>query len=195
MGMPATPTIWTVDMLESLPDDGQRYEIVDGELFVTPAPMPPHQLILMELTYLLATYLRASREALLIASPSDVRRGKRRHVQPDGFVIRLDNGRLPAYPFAISDLLLAIEVNSPGTVRLDYQVKRELYLDERVGEYWILNHEARNLTRWRQGYETGEVLTREVSWRAPDIDQPLVIDLAALFARALSPVGPESESG
>jgi Uma2 family endonuclease len=44
MGMPALPTTgWTVDMLGTLPDDGQRYEIIDGELFVTPAPGYPHQ--------------------------------------------------------------------------------------------------------------------------------------------------------
>src|SRR5688572_6713092 len=49
MGMPATPTVWTVEMLDSLPDDGQRYEIIDGELFVTPAPVPAHQLVLVEL--------------------------------------------------------------------------------------------------------------------------------------------------
>ena len=45
MGMPAAPANWTVDMLDALPDDGQRYEIIDGELFVTPAPSDVHQLV------------------------------------------------------------------------------------------------------------------------------------------------------
>ena len=38
MGMPAMQTKWTVDLLDALPDDGQRYEIIDGELFVSPSP-------------------------------------------------------------------------------------------------------------------------------------------------------------
>src|SRR5262245_10984511 len=44
MAMPATNIAWTVEMLDALPDDGQRYEIIDGELFVTPAPLEIHQL-------------------------------------------------------------------------------------------------------------------------------------------------------
>ena len=43
MGMPATRVDWTVEMVDALPDDGQRYELIDGELFVTPAPAEPHQ--------------------------------------------------------------------------------------------------------------------------------------------------------
>lgn len=190
MGMPATPTYWTVDMLESLPDDGQRYEIIDGELFVTPAPAPRHQLILLELTLLLGNYLKRSRAAAALYAPSDVRHGNRRHVQPDCFVLRLANDRLPAYPFAISDLLLAIEVNSPGTVRLDYRVKHDVYLEEGVGEYWVVNPEVRNITRWRQPDESGEVLMDKISWKAPDLDEPLVIDLPSFFASALRREGP-----
>lgn len=193
MGMLATPTFWTVDMLESLPDDGQRYEIVDGELFVTPAPGLRHQLVLLDLILLFGNYLKSSGAAALVHSPSDVRRDNRRHVQPDLFVVRLAGGRVPAYPFAISDLLLAIEVNSPSTVRLDYHVKHDVYLEEGVVEYWVVNAEARNVTRWRQGGQPGEVLMREVTWKAPDLDECLSISLPAMFASALNREGADRD--
>jgi Uma2 family endonuclease len=193
MGMPATPTFWTVDMLDSLPDDGQRYEIIDGELFVTPAPAPRHQLVVLELLRAIASYLDGSVAAAVLLAPSDVRRGNQRHVQPDIYVLQLVDGKLPAYPFAISDMLLAIEINSPNTVRLDYRVKHDVYLEEGVGEYWVVNPEARNVTRWRQIDVTGEVLIREVRWQAPDLDKPLVIELPTMFTSALRREGPEQD--
>jgi len=60
MAMPATRTDWTVEMLDALPDDGQRHEIIDGELFVTPAPSDVHQYVAGELYARLLAYLRHS---------------------------------------------------------------------------------------------------------------------------------------
>ena len=56
--MPAQPTEWTVEMVRALPDDGNRYEIIDGELYVTPAPSWTHQRAASEMLLLLAPYLR-----------------------------------------------------------------------------------------------------------------------------------------
>ena len=53
MAMPAYPTEWTVDMVRALPDDGNRYEVIDGELFVTPAPSWTHQRAVVELLMLI----------------------------------------------------------------------------------------------------------------------------------------------
>src|SRR5690349_21772990 len=116
MAMSATQADWTVDMLDALPDDGQRYEIIDGVLHVTPAPGLAYQFIAGHLYHLLKLYLRGSSVARALISPSDVRRGNRtrNRVQPDVFVVRLVDGKLPPYPFAMSDLLLAIEVPSPS---------------------------------------------------------------------------------
>ena len=58
MAMPAQPTEWTVEMIRALPDDGNRYEVVGGELFVTPAPTWTHQRAVSELLVLLVPYLR-----------------------------------------------------------------------------------------------------------------------------------------
>src|SRR5438477_12455919 len=101
MAMPATRTDWTVDMLDALPDDGKRYEIIDGVLFVTPAPSDVHQYIVGELYAQLLQYLRGSGVGHPVVSPADVRRPDRRRnrVQPDIFVVRVTNAKRPPYPF------------------------------------------------------------------------------------------------
>src|SRR5437870_2017728 len=85
MGMPAAHANWTVDMLDALPDDGQRYEIIDGELFVTPAPSDVHQLVAATFHRRLHDYLRASAIGRALISPADVRKEERatNRVQPD----------------------------------------------------------------------------------------------------------------
>ena len=188
MAMSATHADWTVDMLDALPDDGQRYELIDGIVHVTPAPGLPHQLIAGYLYYLLTTYLRGSSVGRALISPSDVRRGDRtrNRVQPDTFVVRLADGRLPPYPFAMSDLLLAVEVPSPGNPSYDYQTKRTLYIANGIPEYWVLNGEARNLSRWRGAADPGEVLSGRVEWRPAGMPEPFVLDLLRFFDDAIA---------
>ena len=186
MAMPATHTEWTVAMLDALPEDGQRYELIDGELFVTPAPGEGHQDVVGRMYIVLDQYLRGSAVGRARISPSDVRRGDRtrNRVQPDVFVIRLIDGKRPPYPYALSDLLLAVEVPSPSDPAYDYHTKRELYLANGVAEYWVLNAEARNLARWRRAADPGEVLSARVTWHPAGMPAPLVIDLHAFFDEA-----------
>src|SRR6266550_9023983 len=101
MAMPAGQFEWTVDMLDALPDDGNRYELIDGVLFVTPAPSDVHQLVAGTLYARLRAYLRPSDVARAMISPSDVRREdrQRNRVQPDVFVVRLNENKRPPYPF------------------------------------------------------------------------------------------------
>src|SRR5262245_2269013 len=150
MAMPSGHTEWTVEMLDALPGDGQRYEIIDGELFVTPAPSDVHQLVLGALYSRLRQYFRPSSVGRAFGSPSDVRRGDRRRnrVQPDVFVVRLIDNKRPAYPFDLADLLLAAEVESPSNPEYDYHTKRTLYLSSGVPEYWIVSPVTRTFARW-----------------------------------------------
>jgi Uma2 family endonuclease len=189
MGMPspATHDHWTVEMLDALPDDGQRYEIIDGELFVTPAPSDVHQLVVAAFHRRIHDYLRGSDLGRALHSPADVRKGDRtrNRVQPDVFAVRLVAGRRPAYPYDLRDLLLAIEVESPSNPMLDYQVKRKLYLSHGVPEYWIANAEARIVSRWRGVDDPGEVFSTRIEWHPTGMAVPLVIDLPALFEEAL----------
>ena len=188
MGMPATITDWTVDMLDALPEDGQRYEIIDGELFVTPGPAEGHQEIVGELYARLREYLKGRGVGKAMVSPADVRRGDRmrNRVQPDVFVVRRAEGKRPTYPYELHDLLLAVEVVSPSNPLLDYQIKRDLYLREGVGEYWIINPDARNVSRWRGRDDPGEVLSKEVDWNVEGMSTPFRLELTEFFAEALS---------
>jgi Uma2 family endonuclease len=187
MAMPAMESgAWTIDMLDALPDDGQRYEIIDGELFVTPSPNPPHQIIAGAIYAELRSYLRGSTVGYPMISPSDVWRGERKtnRVQPDVFVARLADGRRGEFPFPMKDLLLAVEVESPSNPLLDYQVKRDLYMREGIPEYWIVSPEARNVSRWRGSDDPGEVLSKRVVWHPEGMPAPFVLELDALFEEA-----------
>lgn len=187
MAMPATRTDWTVDMLDALPDDGKRYEIIDGVLFVTPAPSDVHQYIVGELHSQLLQYLRGSGVGHPVVSPADVRRPdrQRNRVQPDIFVVRVTNAKRPAYPFDLTDLLLAIEVESPKNPRYDYHTKRVLYLESGVPEYWIVSPNARTVSRWRHADDPGEILSQRLVWHPAGMADPFVADLPELFTQAL----------
>ena len=186
MAMPATPTEWTVDMLDAREADGQRYEIIDGELFVTPSPIDLHQMVVGELHARLREYLKGRALGKPILSPSDVRRGDRtrNRVQPDVYVIRLVDGKRPPYPYDLGDLLLAVEVVSRGSVRLDYDIKRDLYLREGVGEYWVIDPVARHVSRWKARSDAGEVVNEHIEWRVSGVAEPFALDLPAFFDEA-----------
>lgn len=186
MGMPAIDDNWTVEMLDALPEDLQRYELIDGVLHVTPAPSDVHQFVIAEFYARFREYLRGSTVARALFSPADVRRAdrSRNRVQPDVFVVRLSEGKRPVYPYKMSDLLLAIEVESPSNPTLDYQVKRPLYLKEGV-EYWIANPTARVVSRWKGVGNVGEILSERIEWHLPGQPEPLVIAIQELYDEAL----------
>lgn len=188
MAMAATHVEWTVDMLDALPDDGNRYEIIDGVLFVTPSPLDPHQLVAGELYARLKTYLRRSSAGRARIAPSDVRREdrQRNRVQPDVYAVRLVDGRLPAYPFALQDLLLVAEVESHSNAQYDYQTKRKLYLAAGIPEYWIVSPEAQTFVRWKNGQATGEIITDRIEWHPQGMAEPLVIEIPEFFEEAFA---------
>jgi Uma2 family endonuclease len=188
MGMLAERTDWTVDKLDALDDDGQRYEIIDGELFVTPSPIDVHQFVVGELYARLRQYLRGTGIGKPIVSPSDVRRGDRtrNRVQPDVYVIRTTSGGRPPYPYDLGDLSLAVEVTSASSRRLDYMVKRDLYLRSGVGVYWVIDPEARNVSVWHGDSDPGTVFSERVEWHPAGPNATFVLDLGEFFTDAFA---------
>ena len=184
MGMPATQR-WTAEMLRALPDDGKRYEIVRGELLVTPSPSWTHQLAVKRLLVQLDTYLQSARRAEVLVSPADVELETDSIVQPDIFVVPRVDGRTPRRWADAGRLLLAVEILSPSSARGDRIVKRRLYQEHDVAEYWIVDLDARFFERWRPGDERPEIITERLEWRdVPDV-APLVIELQPYFAEVL----------
>ena len=185
--MPVAFTEWTVDLLDALPDSSERFELIDGELYVTPSPGLQHQDVVLLLASLLREYTRRWGFGKAIISPSDVRRGdfQKNRVQPDIYVVRLTNGQLPSYPFHLRDLLLAVEVANPGKPFLDYDVKRRLYLSEGVAEYWIVGVEERCVTRLTSASITGELLTESIEWHPAGAPVAFRLNLPDFFDEAL----------
>jgi len=182
MLMASASTPWTAARIRELPDDGRRYEVIDGSLLVTPAPSWKHQDAIMALWQLLQAYMRPSRIGHAIVAPADVEFAADRMVEPDLFVVPLINGRKPRTWADAKQLLLAVEVLSPTTARVDRDAKRRLYQGERVPEYWIVDLDVRIVERWRPADLRPEILATRLTWQ-PDAGQsPLVIDLEHLFA-------------
>lgn len=182
MGMPALspPPYWTATMVRALPDDGNRYECIDGELLVTPSPLNIHQAVVGELYRALFPYVREQGLGYVQVSPLDVELDDGMIVQPDVLAFRLtpsvSAGRIHG-----PDLHLVVEVLSPGTARRDRGLKRRFY--ERIGvhEYWIVHPASRLLERWRPGAGAAEFEDGEIRWHPEGASAPLLIDLPALF--------------
>lgn len=185
MGMPQAVESWTPDRVRALPEDGRRYEVVAGELLVTPAPSLAHQEAIRRLLGVLSDYTERTRVGHATFSPADLTPEPGALVQPDLFVVGLVAGRRPREWRDVERLVLAVEVLSPSTARADRTVKRRLFQRAGVPEYWIVDLDARLVERWRPGDERPEVLVEGLRWE-PDPDAPaLVIDLPAFFRGVL----------
>lgn len=181
MQMHAQQTEWTADMARALPEDGKRYEVLDGELFVTPSPALRHQAAVGSIFVRLNAYVRAHSLGLALISPADIEFSPRRLVQPDVFVAPLTREGQPRTWRDIASLVLAVEVLSPSTARADRHRKRLIYQSQRVPEYWIVDLDARVVERWRQDDDRPEIIVDILVWSPqPDIE-PLSIDLSELF--------------
>mgnify|MGYP000375871784 CR=1 FL=1 len=175
---------WTVAELQSLPNDGNRYEIIDGVLYVTPAPRLVHQAVLGELYLLLAPYGKVAGLGVLL-SPADVPFSDRTLVQPDLFAFPAPSSLANFGYTDITHLDVAIEVLSPSTARVDRSTKRRLYQREGVDEYWIVDAETRSVERWRPASDEGEQITGTLTWQPRPEHAALVIDLPNLFREVL----------
>lgn len=185
MAMPTLKRRWTVDDLEDLPDDGQRYEVIDGELFVTPAPSLRHQEAAGRMYRLLADYCERERAGWAFIAPADVIFDERRGVQPDVFVAKLVDGHRPEESRGAGRPLLAVEVLSPSTARADRVDKRSLYRDEGVPEYWIIDLDARVLERSTPADARIDVLAERLEWLPVGAASPFVVDLLDYFRKVL----------
>jgi Uma2 family endonuclease len=183
MVMAATTKVWTYEMLQTLPDDGSRYEIIDGELLVSPAPVWNHQGVLWKLVVLLDPYLTNSGSLFGIFAPADVIFDDQNVVQPDLFVVPLVDGKEPPTLAEAGSIVLAVEVISPSTAHADRITKRRLYQRFNVPEYWIIDADARLVERWKPDDTRPEVLGESIEWKPlPDVPA-FRFDLVEFFER------------
>jgi Uma2 family endonuclease len=183
--MPNLRRNWTVADLADLPNDGNRYEVLDGDLYVTPAPSLHHQAAVFLLARLLADYLQNERIGFVVIAPADVTFSPRRGVQPDLFVIPPHHGRYPARFEDVGHLLLAAEVVSPSSGRADRVSKRTVYREEGVEVYWVVDLDARTFERSVPAQPAVDVLAERLEWHPPGASRPLALDIEEYFRRVL----------
>lgn len=187
MAMASVVPRYTAAEIRRFPDDRLRYEVIRGDLFVSPAPGTRHQLMVVELVTTLKPYVDAHSLGIVLPGPFEIEFTGDSAVQPDVLVIlndrlhQLTRKRLNGPPS------LVIEIISYSSKRTDRLQKRELYQDETVPDYWIVDIELRRVERWRPGMAAPELLDRSLVWEPVAGVAPLTLDLEDLFRRAELP--------
>jgi Uma2 family endonuclease len=173
----------TYDDLLRTPDDGNRYEIIDGEVLVSPSPGRYHQRLVYLLTRLVGDKVDADRWGQLFSGPVDVRLGPHNIVVPDLLYIRQDRLSIFTPRLVEGPPDLIIEVASPSTKKIDGGDKMALYAHAGVPEYWLPDPETRtfrmSVLQANGMYHDAEPV--DGRFHSTVIDG-LVIDPAALFA-------------
>jgi len=185
MGMPHATNRWTVERVRALPDDGNRYELIDGALVVTPAPSGVHQEAIMGLVTRLDPWLRETGIGRVLCSPADISLGDDEILQPDLFVYRTATGARLRDWSDIIELRLVVEVLSPTTARYDRKLKRRRYQRARIAEYWIVDVDARLIERWRPDDDRPEMASDRLVWAADPNQRAFELDVPAYFADVL----------
>ena len=180
MAMPQTIR-WTPADLDRLPDDGNRYEVVDGALFVTPPPSEVHEAIASWVSARLTVFVGTHRVGV-VHRPRAVILSRDSIVEPDLMV------RQPQDPDKIAWVeaplpILVVEVASDSTWRRDRVNKRTFYADAEIPEYWIVDGDDRTIRIIRLGHE--DVVARDsFQWHPANVAVPLVISVADVFGPA-----------
>jgi Uma2 family endonuclease len=135
---------WTYEDYRRLPDDGRRYEVIHGVLYVNPAPRLLHQYVSSELLWRFQSFVRKRRLGFVLGAPLDLRLpgGVANPVQPDLLFVRREKAPDWKGQSLIGVPDLVVEIVSPGSRRFDRIVKLAAYQEAGVPEYWLVDLDA-----------------------------------------------------
>lgn len=171
---------WTLEEMHALPEDGHKYELIHGELFVTPAPTNHHETILSRLSALVTPYVHAHALGMVFHPRAVFRIDREVEVEPDLMVRALHADPRGSWETAPLPILI-VEVLSPSSRKHDRVEKRKVYIDEaRISEYWIVDGDARTLSSCALG-RSDIVLTDQVTWHPSGAAEPLAFGLSEIF--------------
>jgi Uma2 family endonuclease len=157
---------WTYEEFANLPDDGNRYEVIGGELYVTPSPRKVHQVLAARITALLTTFIETHSLGEAIAGPFDVLFREGDYYAPDFLFVRGDRVGIATERGVEGAPDLVVEIVSPTTAARDRGIKRLRYLQFGVSEYWVVDAEARRIEIYRGGRaDAVEIVTTEFDWQ------------------------------
>lgn len=178
MAMPVTVRRYTVDEVEAWPPDGNRYELLDGILLVTPAPEVSHQLVATRLAVMLANVLDPY-PTIRVVAPGAIVRPPAIDLQPDILVFHGNPG--PRWREPGAGYLLAVEVESPSTARYDRDQKRPAYFALGVAGVWRVDPLRRELWVSSPGAPAERRCAEEIVWTAPGIDVTFRLPVPPMF--------------
>ncbi len=159
---------WSYAEFERLPDDGNRYEVIAGELVVSPSPRPRHQRAAVRLTSALEVFTQAHGLGEVYAAPTDVLLADGDYLVPDVVFVRRDRAAIVSERAIESAPDLVVEVISPSTALLDRGIKRERYALYGVPLYWVVDVDLRQIEVYRLAEspdEPVEVATDTLTWQ------------------------------
>ncbi len=139
MRIPEGKIILTYEDYAAIPNDGNRYEILEGELAVTPAPSTSHQIISTKLFKILSRYIDDKNLGLLLYAPVDLILESSSVLQPDLLFITKDRQRIVTDRAIEGAPDLVVEILSPSTNRNDRVTKAQIYARHKVPAYWIVD--------------------------------------------------------
>jgi len=166
---------WTVDDLETLPDDGLRYELLDGTLIVSPAPVPRHQRALLRLAILLTDSCPADHEVFV--APLDWQPDRRTSLEPDLLIVRKD--RIGEKNITQTPAIV-IEVLSPGTARIDKMLKFSRYQEGGIEQYWIVDPRVPSIEVYQLADGSYQLLAQGSGTDAVPVAGPLTVTVVPL---------------
>ncbi|MBI2837878.1 MAG: Uma2 family endonuclease [Acidobacteria bacterium] len=182
----STKIVLTYEDYLALPNDGKRYEIMRGDLYVSPSPVPRHQIILSRVFDALREYARAHSWGVILPAPLDVLLSQTNIVEPDIIGIAAARKGIIAEKNIEGTPDFLVEIISESTRRNDKVLKLKLYAEFGVKEYWIVDPVIDTV----EIFSPAEVgLTRIAEVTAGTADSRLLagfsIDVAQLFSRDL----------
>ncbi len=135
----------TFEQFRQLPDDGKRYELVRGEVHLTPSPTTKHQIILARLHASLEGYISRTHPGRVLFAPLDVRLSPDTALQPDLIYVANANAAIIQEDYIRGTPDLVVEILSPSTTAHDRATKSPLYAEAGVGEMWIIDPQAKTV--------------------------------------------------
>ena len=181
--IPPGRIVLTYDDYRLLPDDRNRYEILDGELSVTPAPSIKHQRISGRLYLILANHIFANHLGDIYTAPTDLILAPTIVAQPDLIFIGNDRRHIVTERAIEGSPTLLIEILSPSTNRTDRLTKAQLYAKHQVPHYWLVDSDQQTLEAYdlvRDHYDL-VVSAKDAEVFTPSLFPDLSIRLADLW--------------
>lgn len=177
------PSGWTYAEFARLPTDGNRYEVIAGDLYVTPAPRPHHQRAVLQLAMRLETFARQHDLGWVLQGPIDVLFAEGDYLEPDMVFVRRERLGIISDRGIEAAPDLVVEVLSESTADRDRSVKRARYAHFGVPQYWIVDLDAGAIEVYRlqEDPEHPAVVRDALTWQPSPGGPTLTLHVQALL--------------